>query len=158
MKYTHNIRFGSRLKEKIMKIIIAKIIWIGIIIACILAAVLAVVINVQEIAPYFSYPKTEAKVLKVNNYQKRSETLEMKYGSSVSIEYTVQGKQVRSWLEYPDRDSILEAGDIITIAYNPDNPTDCRDISPPDITKIIAFCVTVIFIAYICKKTLAPRR
>ena len=141
-----------------MKLIIAKIIWSGIIIACILLAVFGFVINVREIAPYFSYPKTEAKVLKVHNYQKRSETQEMKYGSSVSIEYTVQGKQVRSRLEYPDRDSILEVGDIITIVYNPDNPTDCRDMSPPDITKIIAFCGVVIFIAYICKKTLAPRR
>ena len=91
-----------------MKLIIAKIIWSGIIIACILLAVFGFVINVREIAPYFSYPKTEAKVLKVHNYQKRSETQEMKYGSSVSIEYTVQGKQVRSRLEYPDRESILE--------------------------------------------------
>ena len=36
-----------------MKLIIAKIIWSGIIIACILLAVFGFVINVREIDPYF---------------------------------------------------------------------------------------------------------
>ena len=62
-----------------MKLIIAKIIWSGIIIACILLAVFGFVINVREIAPYFSYPKAEALVLKVHNYQKSSRGQDIEY-------------------------------------------------------------------------------
>ena len=140
-----------------MKKFIAKLIWIGIVIISIILILLGFIINIQEIAPYYSYPKTEAKVLEVHNYQKSSRGQDIEYGSRIQIEYTVQGKQVISWREN-NRDSILEAGDIITIAYNPDNPTDCKIMEKPNTMTIIALIPTIIFIIWMCKKTLAPHK
>ena len=140
-----------------MKKFIAKSILIGIVIISIIFIFLGFIINIQEIAPYYSYPKTEAKVLEVHNYQKSTWGQDIEYGSRIQLEYTVQGKQVISWLEN-NRDSILEAGDIITIAYNPDNPTDCKIMEKPDTMTIIALVPTIIFIALMCKKTLAPSK
>ena len=140
-----------------MKKYIAKSIWIGIVIISIIFIFLGFIINIQEIAPYYSYPKTEAKVLEVHNYQKSTWGQDIEYGSRIQLEYTVQGKQVISWREN-NRDSILEAGDIITIAYNPDNPTDCKIMEKPNTMTIIALIPTIIFIALMCKKTLAPSK
>ena len=140
-----------------MKKFIAKSILIGIVIISIIFIFLGFIINIQEIAPYYSYPKTEAKVLEVHNYQKSTWGQDIEYGSRIQLEYTVQGKQVISWLEN-NRDSILEAGDIITIAYNPDNPTDCKIMEKPDTMTIIAPVPTIIFIALMCKKTLATSK
>ena len=143
-----------------MKRFIAKGIWIGIVIISILLILLGLfgaIINIREIAPYYSYPKTEARVLDVHNYQKSSQGQDIEYGSRIQLEYTVQGKQVISWREN-NRDSILEAGDIITIAYNPDNPTDCNIMEKPDTMIIIALIPTIIFIALMSKKALAPSK
>ena len=143
-----------------MKKFIAKSIWVGIVIISILLILLGLfgaIINIREIAPYYSYPKAEARVLEVHNYQKSIQGQDIEYGSRIQIEYTVQGKQVISWREN-NRDTILEAGDIITIAYNPDNPTDCKIMEKPDTMTIIALILTIIFIAWMCKKTLAPRK
>ncbi len=140
-----------------MKKFMAKSIWIGIVIISIILILLGFIVNIREIAPYYSYPKTEARVLDVHNYQKSSQGQDIEYGSRIQIEYTVQGKQVISWREN-NRDSILEAGDIITIAYNPDNPTDFKIMEKPDTMTIIALIPTIIFIALMCKKTLAPSK
>ena len=140
-----------------MKKFIAKLIWIGIVIISIILILLGFIINIQEIAPYYSYPKTEARVLDVHNYQKSSQEQDIEYGSRIRLEYIVQGKLVISWREN-NRDSILEAGDIITIAYNPDKPTDFKIMEKPDTMTIIALIPTIIFIALMCKKTLAPSK
>ena len=140
-----------------MKKFMAKSIWIGIVIISIILILLGFIVNIREIAPYYSYPKTEARVLDVHNYQKSSQGQDIEYGSRIRLEYTVQGKQVISWREN-NRDSILEAGDIITIAYNPDNPTDCKIMEKPNTMTIIALIPTIIFIALMCKKTLAPSK
>ena len=140
-----------------MKKFMAKSIWIGIVIISIILILLGFIVNIRQIAPYYSYPKTEARVLDVHNYQKSSQGQDIEYGSRIWLEYTVQGKQVISWREN-NRDSILEAGDIITIAYNPDNPTDCKIMEKPNTMTIIALIPTIIFIALMCKKTLAPSK
>ncbi len=62
-----------------MKKFIAKLIWIGIVIISIILILLWFIINIQEIAPYYSYPKTEAKVLEVHNYQKSSWGQDIEY-------------------------------------------------------------------------------
>lgn len=140
-----------------MKKFMAKSIWIGIVIISIILILLGFIVNIREIAPYYSYPKTEARVLDVHNYQKSSQEQDIEYGSRIRLEYIVQGKLVISWREN-NRDSILEAGDIITIAYNPDNPTDFKIMEKPDTMTIIALIPTIIFIALMCKKTLAPSK
>lgn len=140
-----------------MKKFIAKSIWIGIVIISIILILLGFIVNIREIAPYYSYPKAEARVLEVHNYQKSIQGQDIEYGSRIQIEYTVQGKQVISWREN-NRDTILEAGDIITIAYNPDNPTDCNIMEKPDTMIIIALIPTIIFIALMSKKALAPSK
>ena len=45
----------------------------------IILILLGFIINIQEIAPYYSYPKTEAKVLEVHNYQKSSRGQDIEY-------------------------------------------------------------------------------
>lgn len=140
-----------------MKKFMAKSIWIGIVIISIILILLGFIVNIREIAPYYSYLKTEARVLDVHNYQKSSQGQDIEYGSRIRLEYIVQGKLVISWREN-NRDSILEAGDIITIAYNPDNPTDFKIMEKPDTMTIIALFPTIIFIALMCKKTLAPSK
>ena len=62
-----------------MKKFIAKLIWIGIVIISLILILLGFIINIQEIAPYYSYPKTEAKVLEVHNYQKSSRGQDIEY-------------------------------------------------------------------------------
>ena len=140
-----------------MKKFMAKSIWIGIVIISIILILLGFIVNIRQIAPYYSYPKTEARVLDVHNYQKSSQGQDIEYGSRIQLEYTVQGKQVISWREN-NRDSILEAGDTITIAYNPDNSTDFKIMEKPDTMTIIALIPTIIFIALMCKNTLAPSK
>ena len=140
-----------------MKKFMAKSIWIGIVIISIILILLGFIVNIREIAPYYSYPKTEARVLDVHNYQKSSQGQDIEYGSRIRLEYTVQGKQVISWREN-NRDSILEAGDTITIAYNPDNSTEFKMMEKSDTMTIIALIPTIIFIALMCKKTLAPSK
>lgn len=133
-----------------MKKYIAKLLWIGIVIISILLVLLAVGKHIYIVAQYYSFPKTQARVLSVHNYQRRSETQEMKYGSRIHLQYTVNGKQIQGWLEYKT-DSIIEVGEIITIAYNPDNPTQCKYMKF-DIIKIMAFVAAVLYVAWMCRK------
>ena len=79
-----------------MKKFIAKSIWVGIVIISIILILLGFIVKIREIAPYYSYPKTEARVLEVHNYQKTSRGQDIEYGSRIRLEYTVQGKQVIS--------------------------------------------------------------
>ena len=62
-----------------MKNFIAKLIWIGIVIISIILILLGFIINIQEIAPYYSYPKAEARVLDVHNYHKSSRGQDIEY-------------------------------------------------------------------------------
>lgn len=90
-----------------MKHVAAKAIWIGLVIIFILLGVAAVIIGMRmKASPYDSYPKAEARILKVENYQRRSDGSDTKYGSTLQVEYTVNGKQVQAWVTF-DRDTSL---------------------------------------------------
>jgi len=141
-----------------MKRFIAKGIWIGIVIISILLIVLAFVIKIREEAPYYSYPRTEARVLDVYRYERRSEGSEINYGIRIRLVYIVDGKEVKRQLEYKRDNIIINEGDIVTVAYNPDNPSDCIMIRKLDKKALIALVVTLIFIAWMCKKILFPSK
>lgn len=141
-----------------MKKNIAKAVWVMIVIISIILIVFAVFMNIFKMSAYYSYPRAEANVLEVRNYERRSDGQDTKYGSSVHVEYSVLGEKVNSWMTY-DRYSTLERGDIITVAYNPDNPSYCREINEKiDITQLSALVATIIFIAWMCKKTFASHK
>ena len=55
-----------------MKKYIAKLLWIGIVIISILLVLLAVGKHVYIVAQYYSFPKTQARVLSVHNYQEEA--------------------------------------------------------------------------------------
>lgn len=138
----------------------AKTMWVVMVIIFILLVGLGIfsaVIKASKISTYYSYPRTKAHVLEVQNYQKRREGQDIEYGSTIHVEYTVLGDKVDKWLNY-NVDSTLKAGDIITIAYNPDNTTDCYEIKNLDITRVSALAAALIFIAWICKRTFISRK
>jgi len=141
-----------------MKRFIAKGIWIGIVIISILLIVWAFFIKIRKEAPYYSYPRTEARVLDVYRYERRSEGSEINYGIRIRLVYIVDGKEVKRQLEYKRDNIIINEGDIVTVAYNPDNPSDCIMIRKLDKEALIALVVTLIFIAWMCKKILFPSK
>ena len=64
----------------------------------------------------------------------------------------VNGKKVNGWLEYSTT-SIRKEGDIIKIAYNPDNPTQCRMVNEKgDILMVVLLVAVIIYILWICIK------
>jgi len=85
-----------------MKRNIAKLLWKLMVIIFILIVVSAPVLFIGKILPYYSYPQTEAKIVSVHNYQKSNNNYkqEIEYGSSIKLEYMVNGKKVNGWLEY----------------------------------------------------------
>ena len=108
--------------------------------------------------PYYSYPSTEARVVKVRNYERRSEGADIEYGSEIYIEYTVNGETVKGILSYKT-DSIIKDGEMITIAYNPENPKDCRAMNEKiDIVRFIALFAVLAFIGRMCRTILTPGR
>ena len=71
----------------------------------------------------------------------------VEYESSVQLEYTVDGKSVRAWYDFGTKTSLSE-GDTVSVAYNPDNPSDCMVMGGgPDPVTLLAFGVAVVFIA-----------
>lgn len=136
---------------------VAKAIWIGLVILCILLAAAGVVISVRKLSPYYSYPKTEATILKVENYQVRSEGSETRYKSQIQLEYTVNGQKIQSWAHF-NRDTTLSEGTTITIAYDPDNPSRCYakngGLNP---TTLAALVIVLICIGGMFRKALRRR-
>ena len=76
----------------------------------------------------------------------------MEYESSVQLEYTVDGKSVRAWYNFGTETSLSE-GDTVSVAYNPDNPSDCAVMGGPDPMTLLAFGVAVAVIASACWST-----
>ena len=142
-----------------MKHVATKAIWIGLVIIFILLGAVVVIIGMRmKASPYNSYPKTEARILKVENYQRRSDGSDTKYGSTLQVEYTVNGKQVQAWVTF-DRDTSLQVGETLTVAYNPDHPSDCHAMNgKPDITRILALIAGIALVIWICKRTLTSHR
>lgn len=137
-----------------MKRNIAKLLWKLMVIIFILIVVSAPVLFIGKILPYYSYPQTEAKIVSVHNYQKSNNNYkqEIEYGSSIKLEYMVNGKKVNGWLEYSTT-SIRKEGDIIRIAYNPDNPLQCRMVNEKgDILMVVLLVAVIIYILWICIK------
>ena len=137
-----------------MKRNIAKLLWKLMVIIFILIVVSAPVLFIGKLFPYYSYPHPEAKIVSVHNYQKSNNNYkqEIEYGSSIKLEYMVNGKKVNGWLEYSTT-SIRKEGDIIKIAYNPDNPTQCRMVNEKgDILMVVLLVAVIIYILWICIK------
>lgn len=137
-----------------MKKEIAKLLWKLIVIICILIVLAAPILFIAKILPYYSYPKTEAKILSVHNYQRSNNNYkqEIEYESSIKIEYMVNGKKVNGWLEYRTT-SISKEGDIIRISYNPENPSQCRMVNEKgDVLMVVLLIGVIIYILWIFKK------
>ena len=137
-----------------MKRNIAKLLWKLMVIIFILIGISAPVLFIAKILPYYSYPKTEAKILSVYNYQRSNNNYKQKieYGSSIKLEYMVNGKKVNGWLEY-NMTSIRKEGETIEIAYNPDNPSQCRMVNEKgDILMVVLLVAVIIYILWICIK------
>ena len=137
-----------------MKKDFARLLWKLIVIICILIVLSAPVLFIAKILLYYSYPQTEAKILSVYNYQRSSNNYkqEIEYGSRIKLEYMVNGKKVNGWLEH-DTTSIRKEGDIIRIAYNPDNPSQCRMVNEKgDILMVVLLIGVIIYILWIFKK------
>ena len=102
--------------------------------------------------PYQSYPRTEARIVKVETRAVHLGADPMEYESSVQLEYTVDGKSVRAWYNFGTETSLSE-GDTVSVAYNPDNPSDCAVMGGPDPMTLLAFGVAVAVIASACWST-----
>ena len=137
-----------------MKKDFARLLWKLIVIICMMIVLSAPVLFIAKILPYYSYPKTEAKILSVYNYQRSNNNYkqEIEYGSRIKLEYMVNGKEVNGWLEY-NMTSIRKEGDIIRIAYNPENPSQCRMVNEKgDILMVVLLIGVIIYILWIFKK------
>ena len=137
-----------------MKKDFARLLWKLIVIICMMIVLSAPVLFIAKILPYYSYPRTDAKILSVYNYQRSNNNYkqEIEYESSIKIEYMVNGKKVNGWLEYRTT-SISKEGETIEIAYNPDNPSQCRMVNEKgDILMVVLLVAVIIYILWIFKK------
>lgn len=137
-----------------MKKDFARLLWKLIVIICMMIVLSAPVLFIAKILPYYSYPKIEAKIVSVYNYQRSNNNYkqEIEYGSRIKLEYIVNGKKVNGWLEY-NKDSIRKEGETIEIAYNPDNPLQCRMVNEKgDILMVLLLIGVIIYILWIFKK------
>lgn len=140
-----------------MKNFVAKMIGIIIVVIFILVGASALLLALWETLPYYSYPRTEARVVKVRNYQRRVEGSDIEYKYELYLEYTVNGEKVEGLLTY-DTTPLIKEGEMITIAYNPDNPTDCRAMNEKiDVFRFIMLFAVLVFIGWLCRTILAPR-
>ena len=101
---------------------------------------------------YQSYPRTEARIVKVETWAVHLGADPVEYKSSVQLEYTVDGQSVRGWYTFSS-DTNLKEGDTVSVAYNPDNPSDCAVMGGPDPMTLLAFGVAVAVIASACWST-----
>ncbi|MGP1377159.1 MAG: DUF3592 domain-containing protein [Bulleidia sp.] len=113
----------------------------------------AVFLSVKKIFPYYTYPKTEARVVSVENYQLRSDISDtFEYESRICLSYTVDGQPIQGWLTL-NGDSTIQENEAVSIAYNPDNPSDCYAVRPfTDLFKMIAIIAGPAFVLFICWK------
>lgn len=101
---------------------------------------------------YQSYPRTEARIVKVETWAVHLGADPVEYKSSVQLEYTVDGQSVRGWYTFSS-DTNLKEGDTVSVAYNPDNPSDCAVMGGPNPMTLLAFGVAVAVIASACWST-----
>ena len=119
---------------------------------CIAIVAFAVFGTIGKVQLYQSYPRTQARVIKVETWAVHLGADPMEYESSVQLEYTVDGKSVRAWYNFGTETSLSE-GDTVSVAYNPDNPSDCMVMGGPDPMTLLAFGVAVAVIASACWST-----
>ena len=102
--------------------------------------------------PYQSYPRTEARIVKVETRAVDPGADPVKYESSVQLEYTVDGQSVQGRYTFSS-DTNLREGDTVSVAYNPDNPSDCAVMGGPDPMTLLAFGAAVAVIVSMCWST-----
>lgn len=119
---------------------------------CIALVALAVFKFLGKTLPYQSYPRTEARIVKVETRTVDPRADPVKYESSVQLEYTVDGQSVRGHYTFSS-DTNLKEGDTVSVAYNPDNPSDCAVMGGPDPMTLLAFGAAVTFIGLMCWST-----
>ena len=119
---------------------------------CIALVALAVFKFLGKTLPYQSYPRTEARIVKVETRAVDPRADPVKYESSVQLEYTVDGQSVQGRYTFSS-DTNLKEGDTVSVAYNPDNPSDCAVMGGPDPMTLLAFGVAVAVIASACWST-----
>lgn len=119
---------------------------------CIALVALGVFKFLGKTLPYQSYPRTEARIVKVETRAVHPGADPVEYESSVQLEYTVDGQSVRGHYTF-SRDTNLKEGDTVSVAYNPDNPSDCAVMGGPDPMTLLAFGVAVAVIASMCWST-----
>ena len=119
---------------------------------CIAIVAFAVFGTIGKVQLYQSYPRTEARIVKVETRAVHLGADPMEYESSVQLEYTVDGKSVRAWYNFGTETSLSE-GDTVSVAYNPDNPSDCAVMGGPDPMTLLAFGVAVAVIASAWRST-----
>lgn len=119
---------------------------------CIAIVAFAVFGTIGKVQLYQSYPRTEARIVKVETRAVHPGADPVEYESSVQLEYTVDGQSVRGWDTF-SRDTNLKEGDTVSVAYNPDNPSDCMVMGGPDPMTLLAFGAAVTFIGLMCWST-----
>ena len=119
---------------------------------CIAIVAFAVFGTIGKVQLYQSYPRTEARIVKVETWAVHPGADPVEYESSVQLEYTVDGQSVRGHYTF-SRDTNLKEGDTVSVAYNPDNPSDCAVMGGPDPMTLLAFGVAVAVIASACWST-----
>lgn len=119
---------------------------------CIAIVAFAVFGTIGKVQLYQSYPRTQGRVIKVETRAVHLGADPVEYESSVQLEYTVDGKSVRAWYNFGTETSLSE-GDTVSVAYNPDNPSDCMVMGGPDPMTLLAFGVAVAVIASACRST-----
>lgn len=113
---------------------------------CIAIVAFAVFGTIGKVQLYQSYPRTEARIVKVETWAVHLGADPVEYKSSVQLEYTVDGQSVRGWYTFSS-DTNLKEGDTVSVAYNPDNPSDCAVMGGPDPMTLLAFGVAVAVVA-----------
>lgn len=119
---------------------------------CIALVALAAFKFLGKTLPYQSYPRTEARIVKVETRTVDPRADPVKYESSVQLEYTVDGQSVQGRYTFSS-DTNLKEGDTVSVAYNPDNPSDCAVMGGPDPMTLLAFGAAVVVIASACWST-----
>ena len=119
---------------------------------CIAIVAFAVFGTIGKVQLYQSYPRTQGRVIKVETRAVHLGADPVEYESSVQLEYTVDGKSVRAWYNFGTETSLSE-GDTVSVAYNPDNPSDCMVMGGPDPMTLLAFGVAVAVIASAWRST-----
>ena len=79
---------------------------------CIALVALGVFKFLGKTLPYQSYPRTEARIVKVETWAVHPGADPVEYESSVQLEYTVDGKSVRAWYDFGTETSLSE-GDTV---------------------------------------------